>query len=276
MKESLRERMIADLRLRNYSPCTEKAYVWHVARFAKHFGKSPSKLGEKEIRQYLLYLREERQSSQSDFKQAVGALRFLNKYTLNREWLKDRIPYPRRAKKLPVVLSKVEVERLFSEIQNEQHRAILQTAYGSGLRLMEAVTLRVSDVDSKQMLLQVRAGKGAKERKAMLSPELLKLLRSYYRKYQPKDYLFPGKRNHHVSTSVIQRVCKKAAVRAGIKKRVTPHTLRHSFATHLLEQGTDLRLIQELLGHASFKTTLIYTHVSDKIFRDVTSPLDTL
>jgi len=268
--------MIDDLRLRNYSPCTEKTYVYHVERFSKWLGRSPDKAGEEEIRKYLLWLREEKRSSQSDFKQAVGALRFFYKYTMNSEWLKDRIAYPRREKRLPEVLSQEEVRALLRCTKDPKTRVILECCYGAGLRLMEAVMLRVEDIDSKEMRLRVRSGKGGRERFAMLSPELLLTLRVYYKREHPQTWLFPGKRNEHVSTSVVQRAVSTAARRAGIKRKITPHTLRHSFATHLLENGTDIRLIQELMGHASLKSTLVYVHVSTRVFRQVRGTLDVL
>ena len=273
----LRERLKEDLRLRNYSPRSEETYVFHVWEFAKYYRQSPEFLGEEEIRKYLLYLRQEKRVSQSTYKQAVAALRFLYKYTLSREWLKDRIPYPKREFVLPVVLTQEEVSNVLSNVEHDRNRVVLETIYGAGLRLMEAMMLRVEDVDSKEMRLRVRRGKGAKERYAMLSPILHETLREYWKKYQPQGWMFPRKNpEFHLSESVIQRAFKEAARKAGITKKASVHSLRHSFASHLLENGTDLRLIQELLGHKTLKTTLIYTHVTTKVFRKVADPLSFL
>jgi len=271
---ALRERMKEDLRLRNYSPRSEEAYIYHVSRFAKHYGKSPEILGEKEIRQYLLYLREDKRVSQSNYKQSVAALRFLYKYTLNQEWLKDRIPYPKRDFVLPVVLTQEEVVNIFSNVSNDRNRVVLETIYAAGLRLMEALLLRVEDIDSKETRLRVRRGKGGRERYALLSPTLLCLLRKYWQKDKPQGWMFVGKTpSGHLSESVIQRAFKEAASKAGITKKASVHSLRHSFASHLLEHGTDLRLIQELLGHKTLKSTLIYTHVTTKVFQRIQDPL---
>jgi len=256
--------MEEDLVLRNYSSCTKKAYLWHVRAFEKFYSQSVTELQEEEIRKYLLHMREN--YSLSQMKQAVGALRFVYKYTLNQEWLKERISYPRGEKSLPKVITQEEVKLLFQAVSNLKTRTVLQTIYASGLRLEEAIKLKVSDIDSSQMLLRIRHGKGNKERQAMLSPNLLTLLRDYYKVYRPKDYLFPGMKTH-VSGTVIQRAVAEAGKKIGVE--VSPHTLRHSFATHLLEQGTDIRLIQELLGLSALRTTLIYTHVSTSIFRSV-------
>ena len=258
-------KMEEDLLLRNYSPCTQKAYLWHVRAYQNFYSKSVMELGEAEIRKYLLYM--QTNYSLSQMKQAVGALRFVYKYTLSQEWLKDRITYPRQEKTLPKVITQEQVKLLFPAVTNLKSRTVLQTIYGAGLRLQEAIKLKVSDIDSSKMLLFVQHGKGNKERRAMLSPNLLEILRSYYRVYQPKDYLFPGTRQDYISETVIQRACAEAGKAIGAL--VSPHALRHSFATHLLEQGTDIRLIQELLGHSALRTTLIYTHVSTSVFRSV-------
>ena len=258
-------RMQEDLQLRNYSVCTKKAYLWHVRAFENFYSKNVDALGETEIRNYLLYI--QTNFSLSQMKQAVGALRFVYKYTLNQEWLKDRIVYPRARKTLPKVITKEEVQKLFQAVPNLKNRTVLQTIYGAGLRLNEAINLRVEDVQSREMLLLIRRGKGGKARQAMLSLSLLEILRNYWKAYKPTDYLFKGTLQPYVSASVIQRACREAGEAIGIE--VSPHTLRHSFATHLLEAGTDIRLIQELLGHSALRTTLIYTHVSTKIFRNV-------
>ena len=200
-------------------------------------------------------------------KQAVGALRFVYNYTLNQEWLKDRISYPRQEKKLLKVINQEDVRKLFAAVPNLKNRTVLKTIYGAGLRLNEAINLKVQDIQSKEMLIFIRHGKGGKQRHAMLSNSLLEILRAYWKVYQPRNYLFSGTHQDYVSASVIQRACLEAGKAIGVS--ASPHTLRHSFATHLLEQGTDIRLIQELLGHSALRTTLIYTHVSTKVFRSV-------
>lgn len=258
-------KMQEDLRLRNYSLCTQKAYLWHVRAYQNFYSKNVMELGEAEIRKYLLHM--QTNYSLSQMKQAVGALRFVYKYTLNLEWLKDRISYPRQERTLPKVITQEQVKLLFAAVPNLKSRTVLQTIYGAGLRLQEGVKLKVSDIDSTKMLLRIRHGKGNKERYSMLSPNLLVILRSYYKTYRPSNYLFPGTRQDYVSETVIQRACAEAGRKIGIE--VSPHTLRHSFATHLLVQGTDIRLIQELLGHSALRTTLIYTHVSTSVFRSV-------
>lgn len=270
---ALRERMKEDLRLRNYSKHSEELYLFHVRRFAEYCQRSPAECGLEEVRSYLLGLLD-RQTNQSTYKQAVAALRFLFKYTLNREWVKEKIAYPRKPFRLPVVLTQEEVAAVLSNIKKEQHRIILRTIYAAGLRLNEALSLRVSDIDSKELRLRIRSGKGDKERYAMLTQLLLRELREYYCRYRPKDWLFPSKTpNRHIGETCIQKAFHQARKEAGINKAASVHTLRHSFATHLLEHGTDLRLIQELLGHKSLKSTLIYTHVSTKVFRTVQDPL---
>lgn len=274
---ALRERMKEDLRLRGYAAHSEKVYLWHVAAFAQFFGKSPERLGENEIRQYLLYLREDRRCSQSHYKQAVAGLRFLYKYTLGKEWLKEKIHYPKLRRKLPVVLTREEVAAIISKVPSYQHKVVLETIYAAGLRLMEALQLRVSDIDSKEMTLRVRSGKGGTERLAMLSPKLLTTLREYYKTYRPAEWLFPRKDGKlHIGETNLQKAFHRALKDLRIQKKASVHTLRHSFASHRLEEGTDLRLIQELLGHRTLKSTLIYTHVTPKVFRTVKDPLDSL
>lgn len=259
----LRQRMIEDLRVRNYSERTVETYVMRVAKFALHFGKSPEFLGPEEIRTYQLHLVQVRQSSWTVFNQTVCALRFLYGVCLKREWSVEQIPFPRQERKLPVVLSLEEVSRLFERIDNLKHRTLLMVLYAAGLRLSEALHLRVEDVDSQRMALRVCRGKGAKDRYAPLSETLLVQLREYWRHDRPAGWLFPGRRaDSPLTKSAVQRVCKKAALRAGLRKRVSPHTLRHCFATHLLEAGTDLKTIQVLLGHRSLSTTSVYLHVA--------------
>jgi integrase/recombinase XerD len=273
----LRRRMIEDMVLRNLSPLTIRIYVDCVAHFARHFGTSPEHLGPEHIRAYLLYLARDRKASWSYFNQTRCALRFLYGTTLDRPWVDDGVVCPRVPKKLPVVLSPEEVAQFFAAVDNLKHRAILMTAYAAGLRLSEVVSLRVADIDSRRMVLRVRQGKGREDRDVMLSPRLLAVLRRYWQAARPRDYLFPGARpDRPISPRSVQKVCQAALIVSGLKKRVSLHSLRHSFATHLLEAGTDLRTIPILLGHNHLSTTTRYTHVSTERLRSTRSPLDRL
>ena len=273
----LREKMSDDLRLRNYSDSTIKAYLRCIANFARHFGKSPDQLGPVEIREYQLYLVKEKRCSWAVFNQTVCALRFFYSTTLGRKEMIEEIPYPRFEKRLPVVLSQAEVGALLQSLKNLKHRTILTTIYATGLRVSEVSNLLVTDIDSTRMIVQVRQGKGRKDRFVMLSPNLLTLLREYWKTYRPAHWLFPGHDpSHPVNDATIYRICQHAAQAAKLAKSVSPHTLRHSFATHLLEAGTDLRTIQLLLGHRNLKTTATYLHVSTLALRSTTSPLDLL
>ena len=273
----LRRKMQADLRVRNYSGRTQAIYIRRVAEMARHFGRSPDALGREELRGYLRYLKEERDVSRSAFKQTVGALRFLYRVTLDRPELVPHIPYPRQQRRDPVVLSQDEVGRLLKALENLKHRALAMTLYGGGLRISEVLGLEVRDIDSDRMVITVRHGKGDRDRQVVLSTVLLKTLRAYCRLYGPRTWLFEGQMPGQPLTSrAVQRVIKAGGERAGIMKRVTPHVLRHSYATHLLESGTDLRMIQTLLGHRALKTTAIYTHVATARLRSIKSPLDAL
>jgi site-specific recombinase XerD len=273
----LRARMLADLRLGNYAPRTCKIYVQCVADFAAHFGRPPDELGKEDVRAYFTYLVDEKRISLSAFKQIVSALRFFYGVTLDRQDMIGYIRPPRSTRKLPVVLSQGEVRRLFDAVTNTKHKAALLTAYAGGLRVSEVVGLRIEDIDSDRMLIHVRQGKGRKDRSVMLSPHLLETLRLYVHEFRPTRWLFPGSNYEKpLTTRTLQKVCTRARQKAGIQKHVTTHTLRHSFATHLLEAGTDLRIIQTLLGHGSVRTTQIYTHVSTHRLRSVRSPLDLL
>jgi site-specific recombinase XerD len=273
----LRQRMLEDMQLRNLAPNTRKAYLERVSQFARYFGKSPERLGPDDLRAYQLYLVREKKASWSFVVQTVCALRFLYRITLRRGDIVESLPYPRKAKKLPVVLSPEEVTRLLRSIRSPKQRVILMTAYAAGLRVSEAVALRVGDIDSQRMLIRVRQAKGQKDRYVMLSPRLLEALRSYWKKYRPTDLLFPGMRGgRSITTRQVYRACRQACAAAGLTKHATVHTLRHSFATHLLEGGIDLRTIQVLLGHGSIKTTALYAHVTTQRVQSVTSPLDLL
>lgn len=273
----LRQRMIEDLRVRNYSPRTEKTYVDAVAAFARHFGKSPDQLGPEDVRTYQVHLVEERGASWTRLNQAVCALRFLYVKTLGKDWPLRHIPYAKSEKKLPVVLSQREVCRLLEAVANIKHLSILLIAYSGGLRVSEIAKLRIAHIDSERMVILVRQGKGRKDRIVPLSPTVLEMLRQYWLSEHPRDYLFPGSDPRRpITVSSIQKVCKRMATAAGIKKPVSMHTLRHTFATHHLEAGTDLRTLQMLMGHTNLKTTSRYLHVSTDKLRAARTPLDLL
>ena len=274
---ALRRRFIEDLELRNLRENTIKTYVLSVRQFAKFFGKSPELLGPEQIRSYLLHLVREKKASRSTYRIALAALRSLYRTTLKKSWVVDGIEQARTEKKLPVVLSMDEVERFFEALVSLKHRATLMTAYSAGLRVSEVVSLRVTDIDSERMVIRVDQGKGRKDRYVPLSNHLLVVLREYWKAARPDDFLFPGRgKSGHLSARAVQNACKRAAREAGLKKTTSPHTLRHSFATHLLEHDTNLRTIQLLLGHRNLNTTATYTHVSRKHLETTTSPLDVL
>jgi integrase/recombinase XerD len=274
----LRRRMIQDMTLRNLASNTIKAYVRCVARFAKHFGKSPERITAPEIRSYLLDLIEHKKVAHSTYTQALAALKFLYGVTLQDEQKVEHIPGPRRQRKLPVVLSPAEVDQFFAAVPRLKYRAILMTAYAAGLRVSEVTHLQVGDIDSQRMVIVVRQGKGRKDRHVMLSPRLLTLLRAYWRAARPGGpWLFPGRDpGRPISVKAVQNACQKARRASGLGKHITVHTLRHSFATHLLEAGADLRTIQVLLGHRSLQTTALYTHVSMATLAATQSPFDRL
>jgi integrase/recombinase XerD len=274
---ALRQKMIEDLQIRNYSPHTIEAYIRSVANFAKHFGQSPDLLTPAHIRDYQLFLIQQRQVSWGTIVQTVCALRFFYHQTLGRPGMIEFIPYPRRVKKLPLVPSQAEIRALLQAATNLKHHTILATIYATGLRVSEVSNLLVSDIDSDRQLIAVRQGKGNKDRFVILSPKLLELLRQYWRVYRPAPYLFPGDiPGHPISRYGVHHICHKVATRAKLAKPISPHSLRHAFATHLLETGTDLRTIQLLLGHNSLRTTAIYLHVSNLALRQTTSPFDLL
>jgi integrase/recombinase XerD len=273
----LRRRMTEDLILHNRSPKTIRLYVNWVADFARHFHASPEHLGPEHVRSYLLHLLQERQASWDVYRQARLALRFFYTVTLGREWVVARVARPKVPKKLPVVLSTDETARFLDALENPKHRALLMTAYAGGLRLSEVARLRVEDIDSARMVIHVRQGKGQKDRDVMLSPRLLAVLRDYWRLQRPGPFLFPGRApDRPVSVRTVQMVCQRALAASGLSKHVHMHTLRHSFATHLLESGTDLRTIQVLLGHHSFSTTARYLHITTAALRSTRSPFDAL
>ncbi|MBW2006002.1 MAG: site-specific integrase [Deltaproteobacteria bacterium] len=274
---TLRQRMLEDMRIRNLSETTQKRYLDRVTVFANHFNKSPALLGAEDIRVFLLYLVKERKLSSSSINVTSSALRFLYRVTLGCQWDIEKIHFARRKKKLPVVLSPDEVAQFFKAVENKKHKAILLTTYAAGLRILETTRLRLSDIDSRRMTIRIQQGKGKKDRYVMLSEKLLIILRDYWKEYQPASWLFYGKtKNDPISTGTARQVCRLASYESGLKKRVTPHILRHSFATHLLERGTNLRTIQILLGHKSPSSTAVYTHIAVQNLKATTSPLDTL
>jgi site-specific recombinase XerD len=271
----LRQRFIEDMQLRNLNPATQRNYVHHVAGFAKYFGRSPEVLDLESIRQYQLYLLNERKLSADTINQYISAVKLLYLTTLEMPWTDEYFPRVRRPHKLPVVLSQEEIMQFFDNIPSLKYRAALMACYGAGLRVSEAAALKVSDIDSQRMLIRVEQGKGGKDRYAMLSPRLLDVLRRYYRAARPTGYLFPSWRaNRHLCSTSLQIACREAAALSGIRKRVTVHTLRHSFATHLLENGTDIRLIQVLLGHSRIDSTARYAQVGPQVVAATVSPLD--
>lgn len=273
----LRLRMLEELRRRNYSPETVRAYLRHVAAFARHFHRSPEQLGGKHIRQYQLFLIEHHKVAWSTYNQIVAALRFFYTRILKRPFVLSELPFSRRPQQLPLILSQDEVARILEAPTHLKSRALLMTIYAAGLRRSEAAHLQVSDIDSARMTITIRQGKGQRDRVLMLSPVLLETLRQYWRYHKPNHWLFPGvKPNQPISGNDIFHVFQNAARRAGITKALSPHSLRHSFATHLLEAGTDLRTIQILLGHRSLRTTARYLHVSQHQLRATVSPLDSL
>jgi integrase/recombinase XerD len=271
----LRDQMQGDMELRGFSKPTQKTYIREVRRFVQHFGKPPEELGEKEIKEYLLHVVRDRKISLSTLKQYYSALRFLYKITLQRDWVVDKIPYPKQTTKLPVILDKEEVQSLFCATQNIKHKAILMLTYSAGLRMSETAHLAVSDIDSTRMMIHVRQGKGGRDRYSLLSHVALETLRQYWKEYHPASWLFPGQEaDKPITSSSIHQIFMRAKKKAGITKPVSIHSLRHSFATHLLEAGSNLHHIQLLLGHASPKTTTIYLHVSKHNLSQVISPLD--
>jgi site-specific recombinase XerD len=270
--------MIDDMQIRNLTPNTQRVYVAQVARFACYFRKSPELLGPDEIRTYLIHLTRERRLAASSIIVAVAALRFFFTVTLKRLWIvEDDIPAGRQAKKLPVVLSREEVARFLSAVDNLKHRVILTVCYATGLRISEAVRLKPGAIDSKRMVIRVEQGKGRKDRYVMLPPKLLDILRDYWDRTRPGEWLFPGRGpGQPVDPSTIEHTCRAVRLVCGIGKPVAPHALRHAFAVHLLEAGTDLRTIQLLLGHRSLTTTAQYLMISTSTVCATVSPLQSL
>lgn len=274
----LRQRMCEDMQVRNLSPLTQRAYVEHVARFARHFGQSPAGLGPEQIRAYQIYLTNEKRLAPASIVVTVAALRFLYTVTLQKPWsVAAVIPAPKMPQTLPVVLSPAEVVRFLDGVKAPKQRVILTTCYAAGLRISEAVHLTLPAIDSQRMVLRVEQGKGQKDRYVMLSPKLLEILREWWRVSRPRHWLFPGDRpGRPITTHAVDRACQQAHRRCGIPKPITPHSLRHAFAVHLLEAGTDVRTIQLLLGHRSLATTARYLCVATTQVCSTASPLDLL
>lgn len=269
------EKMKDDLELKGLSERTQKLYLGEMRRFVKHFYKSPDNLGEEEIKEYLLYLLREKKCSTSSVNLAYSAIKFFYTETLGQKWDLKKICRTKQPKKLPVVMDIEEINALLNVTKNIKHRTIFTVIYSAGLRVSEASKLHVNDIDSKRMQIRIRSAKGAKDRYTILSNAALALLQKYWKTYQPKDWLFPGQKpGRQITTRTIQSVFETNKEKAKITKPVTVHSLRHSFATHLLENGTDLHHVQLLLGHKSSSTTTIYLHVKRKDLINIISPLD--
>lgn len=272
-----RDLLDRELQIRGYSPHTREAYLFCVREFVRHFMRPPDQLTIEDIHRYQLHLTEVRKVSPARFNQTVAALRFFFLVALNKEWEIERLPYQRTGRALPQILSREEVARLFIAVDYIKHRALLMTTYSAGLRSQEVLHLRVSDIDSHRMVIRVERGKGGRVRYVMLSEKLLPTLREYWRAHRPEQWLFPGQKpGRPLCRKSFQRIVKKARIAAGIAKPITPHSLRHSFATHLLEDGYSIRVIQKLLGHSSIRSTEIYTHVAANYVTDTSSPIDHL
>lgn len=272
----LRRRMIEDMMVRNLSPATQRSYVHAVAKFSRFFGRSPDRLDLEDVRAFQVHL-VAGGVSWAALNQAVCALRFFYGVTLGQADVPERIAYARGPRKLPVVLSADEVVRFLEAVPSLKSRAALTTAYAAGLRTSEVVSLKVENIDSSRMVIRVEQGKGRKDRYVMLSSQLLGILRSYWRLARPAHWLFPGRdAEHPIHPLALHAACRSACAAAELSKRVTVHTLRHSFATHLLENGTDIRIIQALLGHSNLQTTARYTRVATSTIRGTPSPLDRL
>jgi len=272
----LRRRMIEDMSVRNLSPATQRSYIYAVKKFSQFFELSPARLGREDVRAYQIHL-VSKGIAWASLNQIVCALRFFYGVTLGQEKLPERIPYARKPQRLPVVLSAEEIARFLGAAQNLKVRVALTTAYAAGLRASEVTRLKVCDIDSRRMVIRIEHGKGGKDRYVMLSEQLLAILRDYWRRERPKLFLFPGRpEDKPIDPNVLHAACRAAAMAAGLDKRVSVHVLRHSFATHLLENGVDIRIIQALLGHESLSTTTRYTKVSTHLIASVESPLDRL
>ena len=272
----LRRRMIEDMTIRNLSPATQQSYLHAVSKFSQYFGRSPDRLDPEDVRAYQVHLAS-KGVSWGSLNQVVCALRFFYGVTLDQATIPERIPYAREPRKLPTVLSADEVVRFLEAVSSLKARVALTTAYAAGLRVSEVAALRVRDIDSQRMVMRIEHGKGGKERYVMLCASLLGILRSYWHLARPKPFLFPGRTaDTPINPTVLHAACRSATAAAGLDKRVSVHVLRHSFATHLLESGVDIRIIQVLLGHENLSTTARYTRVSSQVIARTESPLDRL
>jgi len=277
----LRKKMLEEIQRRNYSHRTARTYVRIVRDFAEYFHQPPDKLGPEQIRQYQAHLFQAKKLAPATVSQYVSALRFLFVKTLRRHFLAEYIPFPKSRKRLPTVLSPEEVTRLIDAACNLYHRTLLMTLYSTAVRRAELCRLKVQDIDSQRMMIRIHQGKGGRDRDVPLSPKLLQTLRVYWRWMQPQTFLFPGtvkgvRADVPITPNVVWLACRQAAQRAGITKRISPHSLRHSCASHLLEAGADLRTIQVLLGHSRLEHTLVYLHLSPKHLQAIPNPLDAL
>jgi site-specific recombinase XerD len=275
----LRELMLQELQRRNYSQTTVTSYIKIVADFAKYFQRPPDQLGPDDIRAYQLHLLQERKQGVRTVGTQTAALRFFFCKTLKRNYPVEEVPYPRAPRKLPIILTQEEAVRLIDSASNLFHRAMLMTLYSTGMRRAELCHLQVADIDSVRMLIHIRHGKRNRDRDVPLSPKLLDTLREYWRWMRPKMYLFPGTKDgwradKPITPKVLWEACREAAQAAGITKDVRPHLLRHSFATHLLENGADLPTVQLLLGHSDLKATSIYLHLSERHLKAAGTPID--
>ena len=265
------------MRIRNYSPRSINTYVSVISHLAQHFNTSPEQLTVDQIKDYLQYKIKNRSCSVSLVNQTISALKILYQDILGMQWEDLKIKRPRKEKKLPVILSRQEVDAVISQIRNPKHKAMLAVVYSAGLRRHELVSLKVSDIDSARMFIRVNQGKGKKDRETLLAQNTLKLLRQYYILYKPSGLLFEGRpEGTPISFTSLSNILKKALKKAGINKKATIHSLRHSFATHLLEQGTNIKIIQRLLGHHSIRTTMVYLQVASIDPKAVSSPFDNL
>jgi len=275
---SLRKRMTEDMQVRNLALNTQTSYVQQVSLFARHFDKSPELLGPDDIRAYQIYLTNEKKLATSSILTAVAALRFCYKVSLKKDWtLDDVIPAPKKPEKLPVIPSPEEVVHFLGSVRSTRNRTILTSCYAAGLRISECIHLKASDIDSQRMVIRIDQGKGHKDRYVMLSPKLLETLRGYWKAVRPKEWLFEGDiAGQPINRSSVELACQKACQLPGNRKAITPHSLRHAFAVHLLEAGTDIRTIQLLLGYRSLSTTARYLRLATSKVCSTSSPLDLL
>ena len=273
----LRDRMEQDLILRNLSPATRKIYLMYARRFVAHYRRPAQELGKREIRDYLLNMLQVEHLSYETYRQNLAAIKFLYTVTLERPWEVQHIPFPRHSKPLPPMLNAQQVTAVIASVTSLKYRVMIMAMYAGGLRILEVCRLRVSDIDSQRMTLRVENGKGGKCRYTLLAPRLLQVLREYWKQEKPKDLMFPGRtKSGHISPDSVRAVFKKALQQSAVVGHFTPHALRHSFATHLLDAGTELIVIQALMGHSNMKTTALYARVTIRNIQKVISPLQTL